>query len=103
MTDTICIQRGQWLPLRFTFWADPDKTTGVDLRGSTVTVSESSLEALSQLIPTQIEPENGIVELTIWEEQSLQLGIGRVNWFKLEVQFADANILTPKIWIKADG
>ena len=100
--DTLCIQRGQWLPLRFTFWADQEKTTPVDLTGAEVTVNEASLNALLQLTPTVTEPESGIVELTILEEQSRQLSIGRVNWFKLEAQFANTNILTPKIWIKAD-
>lgn len=100
--DTLCIQRGQWLPLRFTFWADQEKTTPVDLTGAEVTVNEASLDALLQLTPSVAEPEAGIVDLTIPEEESRRLGAGRVNWFKLEAQFANSNILTPKIWIKAD-
>ena len=100
--DTLCIQRGQWLPLRFTFWADVEKTAAVDLTEAEVTVSESSLNALLQLTPIINEPTNGKVDLTIREEDSRQLSVGRVNWFKLEAQFATSNILTPKIWIKAD-
>lgn len=100
--DTLCIQKGQWLPLRFTFWADDEKTTAVDLTGATITICEASLDALLQLTPSPSELANGIVDLTIWEEQSRKLQTGRVNWFKLEAQFASTNILTPKIWIKAD-
>lgn len=100
--DTLCIQRGQWLPLRFTFWADQEKTNPVDLTGAEVTVSEASLDVLLQLTPSVAAPEAGIVDLTIPEEESRQLNIGRVNWFKLEAQFDSTNILTPKIWIKAD-
>ena len=100
--DTLCIQRGQWLPLRFTFWADQEKTSPVDLSEAEVTVNEASLDALLQLTPSVTEPEAGIVDLTIPEEKSRQLGAGRVNWFKLEAQFANSNILTPRIWIKTD-
>ena len=100
--DTLCIQRGQWLPLRFTFWADQEKTSPVDLTEAEVTVNEASLDALLQLTPSVTEPEAGIVDLTIPEEESRQLSVGRVNWFKLEAQFASSNILPPKIWIKAD-
>ncbi|MEP0943312.1 MAG: hypothetical protein ABJH63_04185 [Rhizobiaceae bacterium] len=100
--DTLCIQRGQWVPLRFTFWADSGKTNAIDLTGAEVTVSEASLDALMLLTPSVSEPTIGVVDLTIWEEQSRLLEIGRVNWFKLEAQFDHTNILTPKIWIKAN-
>ena len=100
--DTICIQKGQWLPLRFTFWADTDKSTAVDLTGGEISVVEANPSELTLLAPNVSDPQNGIVELTIDEDQSNALNEGRVNWFKLEVQFDSANILTPKIWIKAD-
>lgn len=100
--DTLCIQKGQWIPLRFTFWADETKNTVVDLTGATLSVSQASLTALLALTPSLSDPSAGIVDLTIWEEQSRQLKLGRVNWFKLEAQFANTNIVTPKIWIKAD-
>ena len=96
--DTISIQKGQWVPMRLTFWADTDKTSPVDLTGAVVTVNDASQPILLELAPALSEPENGVVDLTLWEEQSRQLETGRVNWMKLEAQFTSTNIQTPKIW-----
>lgn len=101
--DTLTIQKGQWLPLRFTFWSDSEKTVPISLLGAELSVRAASQPELQELVLSVPEPENGIAELTIPEAVSERLTTGRTNWLQLEAQFSEANILTPKIWIKADG
>ncbi len=101
--DTLTIQRGQWLPLRFTFWSDSEKTTPISLLGAELSIRAASQQKLQELELTVTEPESGIVDLTIPESVSETLSTGRTNWLQLEAQFDQSNILTPRIWIKANA
>ena len=97
--DTISVQKGQWIPLQLTFWADREKTAAVDLSGAEVTVCDASDANLKQLSPVVSDAAAGIVELQIGEEVSRQLSAGRTNWLTVEAQFASSNIVVPRIWI----
>ena len=100
--DTLCIERGQWVPLRITFWVDPEKSQPVCLDGASVVVADASRPELRDLVPSLTDAPMGLVDLTIPQSVSEVLHTGRVNWFKLEARFEHTNILTPRIWIRAN-
>ena len=97
--DTITVQKGQWIPLRLTFWADSEKTEAVDLSGAEITIYDASDTNLKQLSPLVSDAPGGIVDLQIGEEVSRELSAGRTNWLTVEARFANSNIVVPRIWI----
>lgn len=101
--DTLCIERGQWVPLRITFWADLQKSEPVSLAEATVSIVDTNRPELLALVPSLSDAAMGLVDLTIPENVSQTLHPGRVNWFKLEAQFEHTNIMTPRIWIRANA
>lgn len=101
--DTLCIERGQWVPLRITFWADQEKSEPVSLEGATVSVVDANRSELLALVPSLTDAAMGLVDLAIPESVSQTLHAGRVNWFKLEAQFEHTNIMTPRIWIRTNA
>ena len=101
--DTICVQRGQALTLRYTFFQDSDKTMPLDLTGASLTLREASSSELADIAPELFDGAAGQVDLTLSEETTQSLGAGRVNWFKLEADFPSGfNLVVPKIWISID-
>lgn len=98
--DTISIERGQTLALRFTFLQGDVSKTPIDLTGSVVTFYEASDPSLSSPNLTVVDPVSGVVEGTFPEGVTSVLSSGRQNWFRLEAQFPTTNIVSPKIWIK---
>lgn len=98
MSDTVLTQRGQVLSLQITFYEDA-QVTPLDLTGATVSVRECSPAVIGEGTITVTDAANGVCTFTMTEEQADQLGGGRVNWFRLEAQFAGDNRVTPKIWI----
>lgn len=98
MSDTVNTQRGQALALQFTFYED-EQATPLDLTGATVTVRECEPSIIASATVAITIASGGIGTLTMTEAQAEQLRLGRVNWFRLEAQFADDNRVTPKIWI----
>ncbi|MEP1207717.1 MAG: hypothetical protein ABJM29_04220 [Rhizobiaceae bacterium] len=100
--DTVTIQRGQWVPMRLTFWADIDKTAPVDLSEATVSICEASQTELLALDPIISNAAAGIVDIEIDETLSRKLTQGRTNWLIVEAQFAASNIVVPRIWISAN-
>lgn len=98
MGDTVNTQRGQALSLQVVFNEDENGTPLV-LTGATVTVRESRPAVLQEASITVDDASSGVCTMALTEAQAEQLGEGRVNWFRLEAQFADDNIVTPKIWI----
>ena len=94
--DTITVQKGQWIPLRLTFWADREKTAAVDLSAAEVAICDASNADLKQLSPVVSDAPGGIVDLQIGEDVSRQLSAGRTNWLTVEAQFANSNITTSR-------
>lgn len=100
MSDTVLTQRGQALNLACTFYEEGADGVRLDLTGATVMVRECNPPVLGEAAIAVTDAGQGEVSLSTTEVQSDQLGAGRVNWFRLEAQFAGGeNIVTPKIWI----
>lgn len=99
MSDTVVTQRGQALSLACTFYEEGTDGARLDLTGATVTIRECSPAVLAEGIVTVTDAGEGEVSLTLAEADAEELGAGRVNWFRLEAQFADDNVVTPKIWV----
>ena len=103
MSDTIQTEYGQSLNLTLTFWQDTAKTIAVDLTGATVTIREASRMVLLGATVVLIDASNGVVSVAIPEAITEDLPTGIVSWFRVEAQFAGANIVTPKIKVNVNG
>lgn len=99
MSDTVPTQPGQSLRLECIVWDGPIGGTPLDLTGATLSVRESNPAVLKEGVITVTDAAAGKIMLTLTEAQAEQLGEGRVNWFRFEAQFAEDNLVTPKIWI----
>lgn len=99
MSDTVPTQPGQSLRLECIVWDGPIGGTPLDLTDATLSVRESNPAVLKEAVIAVTDAVQGKVTLTLTEEQAEQLGAGRVNWFRIEAQFAEDNLVLPKIWI----
>lgn len=103
MTDTIQTEYGQSLSLTLTFWQDTAKTTPVDLTGATVSIREASREVLTGATVAILSAAAGTVSVSVPESIAEDLPTGQVSWFRVEAQFANANVVTPKIKVSVNG
>lgn len=100
MSDTVITQRGQTLSLQITFYEAEQGGAALDLTGATVTVREYKPSVLGAAAIVVTSAVNGECTLSMTETQVDDLNDGRVNWFRLEAEFAGGdNRVTPQIWI----
>lgn len=94
------INKGE--PFSRTFSYQDDDGVAIDMTGAAFEISESYPSSIvSDMTITETNLAGGVITLSMTVAQMANLGLGRVNWFRLKTTFNGGAVdTTPKIWVQ---